>query len=423
MADGTSDPPLLGWLEQFVTKHNIDASAQTDGPDVSADVSAGDAGGSDDADGPTRITFEPKEIHAYQGNPGRDLDDLLTDLFTKWRFAIEAYWDNYRDGLKSFTDAMKFSSEQAAEPKYLETALTTVAKEAFGVAFDKAVDGLKEGGSKVAGPAGILAKAVLGVSDALIKEKERAAKAAGEVKILEYVTTITHGIDGAKKKIVAAFESNQRPLFKALQEAAGGEGLRGGKPNADGLVVGDTAKVLSSVKAALKAFQKATPSAAKFQGIFTTRIANTPGWSEKSANLGGRPTGVLHFWISLYLEPKDPNDPSSSDKWTSKEKAKAWTLVTKAPKPEQMATSLNLSLKSEGIKPYQVKLPKMVKLRIEIEEPGLNAYREGYIYFEGSNPDSYEIRSNYGKQPYFHDAWKYYKKLATGTTKIEGSKK
>ena len=105
-------------------------------------------------------------------------------------------------------------------------------------------------------------------------------------------------------------------------------------------------------------FEKAVPGAPYFQEQFTTRFANTPGWTDLISH-GARLAGMLYFSSALYKD---------GDKWTLKGVSEKWKLVTKAPEPEHAAASLERSLKKQGKKPYQSDLPKMVHMSIEIEE-------------------------------------------------------
>jgi hypothetical protein len=213
--------------------------------------------------------------------------------------------------------------------------------------------------------------------------------------------------------MISVVEKQRRPMIEEYQRLAE-DAVGKGKATRDGRVVGEPARLLNELTQGVAAFKRSIPSPSYFQQQFSAKFADTPGMSDLPSH-GGRTTGVLYFELELYVEPGEFND------WSLRNSGDAWKLVTKAPSPDKVATSLLRSL--EGKKPWQIELPKMVKMRVEVEKSGFNSYQEGYIHFTKS-PDSFEVRSNYGDK-WFKEAWSIpaIRKKALEATKLVGSSK
>lgn len=352
----------------------------------------------DFSDEPEIIEVEVTKIPAGMTSV-EQINDLLQDL-KHW---ITAYWDNYRDGLQNFETRMSFSSDQEAEAKYLQAVFKAVGAKALDIALDKL-------GSEMGGPWGKIIGVCKAAVEAWAAEKERAEAAGGEVKIADYIESIRNSVGVQQKLMLKAIEAEQGALLEDFRQIAERDGTKG-KVSPEGTVVGEAALFLRQLKARVEAFAGAIPGAPYFQAEFTETFANTPGWTDLISH-GARLAGMLYFSMSLY---KDGDD------WKLKDSGDTWKLVTKAPKPDRLATSLERALIAEGKKPYQSDLPKMVQMHIEEEVSFTNNYLDGYIHFTNS-PDAYEVRTNYGER-LFKEAWAIpaIRKLALEVTQIVGS--
>lgn len=356
----------------------------------------------------TEYEFEPEEITvpvAKDGTEGDTGPQQIDKLIQAMRDDIQDYWTNYLAGLSSFETSMNFSSEEEAEAKYLKTALKVVAKKAFDLAFDAAISKL--------GPWGKAVSTAKDVATAFMDEEERAAAAAGGVKIRDYIISIRNNVSKHRSNMLAALDTGKATLQEEYKKLAAGD-LSKGKVTEGGALVGDSAGIVNALSAAAKAFHAKIPNESQFQQLFTRNFADTPGRSDYISQ-GGVPTGKIYFGMSIYIDPtEDPKSPT----WKHEGNDDAWKLVTKAPKPDRVADSLKMSL--EGKKPWEADLEKMVKIRIELEEPWTNTYMDGWIVFR-SSPDTYEVRSNYGLK-WFEWAWKnpQIRKIALNNAKLTG---
>lgn len=338
------------------------------------------------------MEFEPEEIvvPVSKGLPGDSGEQQIKDLLQGMRDDLQDYWAIYTRGLDSFETAMSFASDQEAEPQHLQVALKVVAKKALDIALDEA-------GKKLGGPWGKVIGTAKAVAEAWAAESERAAAAAGQVKIRDYIISIRNGISAQQKAMTAVIEAGKQPLIEEYRRLAEGDVAKG-KASADGVIVGQAAGLVNALRQAVQAFKAKMPSESYFQQQFSRNFADTPGRSDYVSH-GGVPTGKIYFGLSIYV---DPTDDAAHPKWKVEGRDSAWKLVTKAPKPDRVASSLMVSLGSR--KPWEVELEKMVKLSVEIEESFTNSVQEGWIVFTKS-PDQYEVRSNYGPK-WFDLAWK-----------------
>jgi hypothetical protein len=347
------------------------------------------------------------EVPVSRGDPGITSEQQIVNLLQRFRDAIQDYWHNYSLGLKNFTDRMQFASDQEAQPKQLQAVFTALAKETFD-------ESLNHAGSKLGGPWGKTIDGIKSAAEAWVAESERATAAAGQVRIADYIEGINNNIPVQRDRMVKVLDEQRRPLLESFQEVAKND-VGKGKASQQGVVVGESARVLMDLEDLVKSFERSIPKPADFQREFATRFANTPGWTGRISH-GARLSGMIYF-NTLELRV----DPGNGDAWSIKDKSSAWTLVTSSPSPDKIATSLSRSL--DGKMPWEIELPKMVKMRIEVEERGLNGYQDGYIYFTKS-PDRFEVRSNYGKT-WFEKAWLIpnIRNAALKVTALEGSSK
>ena len=339
------------------------------------------------------IEFEEGEeitVPVSKGLPGDTGEQQIKDILQGLRDDVQDYWAIYARGLESFQTSMSFSSSDEAEPKYLQATLKAVGKKALDLALDEA-------GKKLGGPWGTVIGAAKDVVEAWMNESERVAAAQGQVKIRDYIIAIRNGIGAQQKAVTAVIEAGKQPLIEEYRRLAQGD-LSKGKASADGVLVGQAAGLVNALRQAALAFRAKMPTESSFQEQFSRSFADTPGRSDYVSH-GGVPTGKIYFGLRVYV---DPTGDAAHPKWKLEGKDSAWKLVTKAPNPDRVADSLQMSL--EGKKPWMVELEKMVKLNVEVEESFSNSYQEGWIVFTKS-PDQYEVRSNYGPK-WFDLAWK-----------------
>ena len=341
----------------------------------------------------TVLEMEPEEITvpvSQGGTPGDTGEQQIDKLIQGMRDDVQDYWANYSRGLASFESSMSFASEDEAEPQHLQVALKTVAKKALDLAIDEA-------GKELGGPWGKIIGVVKAVAEDWAAESERAATAAGQVKIRDYIISIRNGVSAQQNKMTVALENGKQPMIAEYRRLAADD-VSKGKASEAGVLVGQAAGLVNGLRKAAEAFRAKIPSESQLQQLFTRNFADTPGRSDYVSH-GGVPTGKLYFGLSLYV---DPTENEKNPPWKVAGKDDAWKLVTKAPKPDRVADSLKMSL--GGKKPWEIELEKMVKINVEVEESFSNSYQEGWIIFT-SSPDQYEVRSNYSPK-WFDLAWK-----------------
>lgn len=390
-----TDESLTNWIEQMNQRHGFGAG--------------GSEAGEARSGGTQEIVFGDDEgavveVPVHDGDPGVQAEQQIINILQQFIDSVQNFWANYRDGLSNFSEAMQFESDQAAEPQHLKAVFKELAKKAFDDALGEV--------AKRAGPWGQVIGVVKTGVTAWVAESERAAAAAGQVVVRDYIASIRNGIAGQRDRMIAGIESQRRPLIQEFQSLARGDAGQG-QPTPDGRIVGQAATVLNELRTGVTGFRSAIPSASGFQQLFTRNFANTPGWSGPLTQ-GARLSGTLHFEMQLYVDPT--GEPTV---WEVKGKDSSWNLVTSSPNPDRVASSLAASL--SGKKPWEIDLPKMVKLRVEVEEPMLNSYVEGFIRFTG-NPTSFEVRSNFGDR-WFSVAWnnRTIRQAALGVTRLIGS--
>lgn len=347
------------------------------------------------------------EVPVAHGDPGIPSEQQIVNQLQKLRDGVQDYWSNYGDGLDNFFTRMAFSSEQEAEPQYLNTSLKALGN----FALDKVIE--------VAGDAaylgGVWGAVIAGAKElvtAWVAEKERVETAKGQARVADYIVAVRNGIGPQRQKMTEVIDAAKGKLLAKFQEVAANDFSRG-EASRQGVVVGDAAQILIDLTELVDAFEKAIPAAQNFEQQISKNFADVPGLTDYISH-GGRPSGTLYFHMDLYVQTKD-----GVNEWSVKDADDEWTLATTAPQPERIAASLAGSL--EGKKPWQIELPKMVQFTIEIEESGLNSYQDGSIYFTKS-PDSYQVRSNYSPK-WFEAAWSVpqIRKHPLNVSKLTGS--
>jgi hypothetical protein len=355
---------------------------------------------------PTEITFDESEADVITGRvsqigAGRTSTQEIDSQVERLKEGIDNFWENYDRGLANFQTLMVFESEQEAEPKYLDAALKATGK----FILDQAI-------GKLPRPWGIAANLLKGLAEGWIAEKARSDAAAGGAKIGAYIVSIRNSIGSHEKAMLKAVESQRIPLANQYQQSAT-TSPGGGAATQDGVITGDAAEFLQELKKGVDNFEAAIPGAPFFQQRFTEAFAST-GARTDLISQGGRMSGQLYLSMNVY---KDGNE------WSIESCDNAWTLATTAPKPERLAANLESALTAQGLQIYQSNLPKLVSIRIEVEEWGLNSYQRGHIYFVDA-PGNYEVRGWYGSR-LFRQAWEMsqIRGKATGVNKVLGSKK
>jgi hypothetical protein len=317
-----------------------------------------------------------------KGDPGIPFEQQIVNLLQDFEDAIQNYWQDYHLGIECFVKAMQFASDQEAEPQHLQAVFKGMAKKAFD-------ESLQHVGKKLGAPWGEIIDGTKSAIEAWSNESERVAAAAGQVKVHDYIEKLYKGIPKQRDNMIATVEARKRPLIEHFRKVA--DGL----VSTDGTAVGAPARMLIDLTAEVAAFKSSIPKPAYFQKQFSTQFANTPGRTDRVSH-GGVEAGIIYFDVYLEVNPND------DELWKKVKIGEAWKLVTKAPNPERVASSLARSL--DGEKPWQIDLPKWVKMRILVEEDSaIDRIREGFIQFTKS-PDEFVIRGHYGEK-YFKEAW------------------
>lgn len=339
----------------------------------------------------TRMDFSDEEgavveVDVHRGDPGIQAEQQIANLLQSFEDDIQNFWSNYANGLASFETTMSFSSESAARPQHLKVVFKALAKRAL----DKALSEL----STRMGPWGEIVGAIKDVAEAWVKESERARAAGGEVKIRDYIVSIRNGISGQRDAMIRAVEAQRRPLIQEFQRLAAGD-VGGGRTDSDGVIVGEAAGLMNRLQSDVRKFRAAIPSNSAFQQLFSRNFADTPGWTGGITQPGTRVAGVLHLSMRLELVRGEPHQ------WSVDSVDSAWELATNAPQADRIVDSLVNSLGSKKV--WEIDLPKMVKLRIDVEDYEFNYMPQGYIRFDG-DPGRFEVRTN-GSPEWLRAAW------------------
>jgi hypothetical protein len=347
------------------------------------------------------------KVAQEKGKPGRSGEVMITEEFTLLQTYIGVYWRQFSLGIENFATAMTLASEAEVETQMLKATFTAVGKAALDYALGQLADKLKS--SVLGAHWGLVISLAKGAVEAWVAESERAAGAAGQVILKDYLISLRNSIKPAEDAMRKAVEDGEPKFIEEYRRLAKGDFAKG-KPTDDGRVIGEAATVLTQVKEAVAAFNSAIPLADTFRARFTRNFAYTPG-AQRTGGGGSVETGVLQFEIHLYRDGEGKE--FSVDEGNSWE---AWTLYTKNPNPERIAESLVKTL--QGKKPWQLDLTKKVKITVETEEFAINDYKTIRIAFE-NDPNSYRL--NVGNADLAKKAWKYAQTHVLAATKIDGS--
>lgn len=312
----------------------------------------------------------PKKISTIklpQGDsPGVFISEKMQNLIT-WE---QVFWGHYRDGVKEFTDAMVFSSEQEAKSQYLDAVFKATAEAFVDNILRNLPPGIKE-----------IARSIKAGAKALLEEKKRVETAKGDVKIVKYIGGL---IDSIGDQEIEKLDELMKliPQMKNKYYSLDPDYPENRQPSPEGVIVGPCAKYLNDLERTVEAFKENIPDARLFQQQITEKLAATSGLTGPISR-GGRPTGKLYLDMQVI---KIGND------WTLEEIDDAWTLVTKYPEEtrKKLAASLKSSLKRQPI--YKTNLPKWVRILLIIESSrGWRDYYHGTIVFT-KEPDNFEVK-------------------------------
>ena len=296
-------------------------------------------------------------------------DGLTPDMFIDkqvgvLKAGVDTYWRSYSKALDNFQTAMSFSSEDEAESKYLAVALKAAAK----VDLDLFLEGVSEGCPELAVPIK-MAKEVI---TAEIEEHERVEKAEGEVKISEFIQTSRDHIDAFQRSDATHLDDLGRNMKAEYHKTQGDVGKEVGS------VAGDGAVMLDNLQKSTKRFQGVV--ATKTVSVIQEQISET--FAKMGPDLVGPITAGLHKNATLYLDCRAYRDENG--KWEWKGGDDSWTLMTNAPKPDRVVSSLLHALKGEGKTIVGSDLKKVVKATLDIESGHMlesDNYDDIYIRF------------------------------------------
>jgi hypothetical protein len=326
---------------------------------------------------PLTVSGRVTELGGMQGAAASER--RVEQIHGQWRDEVGRFHANWDRGLANFETAMTFSSDQEAKADFLGAAAAGAGKALLNGVISTSLSALG-----VAGPPGAALSALVnGIKDvgfALYTERERAGTAAGEAKISQYIQAARSMISDSHQQMSEELNRHLPALLKEYKSlSAENPDFASGER---GNVVGEAATWMTALTSSSVAFARNLPELASFQQQISERFAATPGLTDYISQ-GGRSSGVLYLDVEVYREPNE-----NGWTWTIHDVG-AWTLATTAPKPANIAASLEQALK--GRPPASSSnLPKNVHIRIETEEWGLNDYSDAYIYFE--KPDEPEYR-------------------------------
>lgn len=334
-------------------------------------------------DDPTQITVPVTRIAGHGLEAGeREIEDLLNSL----RASISRYWDNYYQGLNSFETGMQFASDQEMESQYLEIALKEVGK--------LIIDEIISNTLKQFPVINVIATGIKNIAFAWHEEGKRVARDSGERRIAVYITSIRNEAsrpNGPHQQMLRLIDQTRPRLLENFRQAVQQTQIQ--SQGQHGVLTGEAALFIRQLRESIQNFQNAIPGAAYFTQMFAERFGGSQAWTRRPVQ-GGRPGGTLYLKMSLY---KDRNQ------WNLRSTASSWEFATTAPNPERLASTLRDALYAQNKKIWQSRLPKMVKMRIEVEESGFNSYQTGNVRFI-HDPRRIEIRTNYGPR-LFREAW------------------
>lgn len=324
------------------------------------------------------------------GDAAAEVDALveaMADALTKTASA-------YLTGVDHFVTNLQFASDQEAQPRYFEAALSELAKQAIDAVLKHALEKVPVVGEIVG--------AVKGVAVKLYERSEQASEARGQRRIAEYVEDARNVIERTGAAMTVELRSVVRPrlhaaLRDALARSAPGQGRTA--PADRGRLVGDAAVMLTQIREVAASFVRAVPDPERIHQLLAERFAGPEDWTSPYANRDRRRTATLYLTAEVTFDRS-----GSLTTWTMGPVSSAWTLVSLSPHPDRLATSLKNALKRQRLEVWRTSLPKMVHLKVYEEVWGLNPLHDGYVRFF-ADPAVFEIRSNYGLAE-FDAAWR-----------------
>jgi hypothetical protein len=300
-------------------------------------------------DKPEVVEFPPELVLSLP--PGESPADFILHQVGLMKDSSVDYFNNYRDGLSLFEKSMIFSSEQEAESHYLKSILTAAVKVDIDILLEHVIEecpGL--------GPTIKQAKELI---TAVIEEHERIETAEGEVKIVEFIDDRLTEVGKIQPEVRAEFDKQTRPMLVAYAQAVRGTGE---EPRPDSSTVsGPGAKILDDLERAQKRLreQVSKKSTAVFQQQFTESFATLGSSRVGPITAGNFHNATMYLNCSVYRSESGVYSLQSIDE--------SWELKTNAPRPERVASSLDLALRAQRKEPVDSDLEKIVRATIERE--------------------------------------------------------
>ncbi len=325
-------------------------AAPTNAQGAGAEAAPGAAVGIQRA--PTTVSFPPELILSLP--PGTTPAMFIGTQFGHVKDSLGLFWDNYRDGLLSFSTSMSFSSEQEAESQYLNAAMKGVAKASLDLFLEGLAKGLEPEGEAIMASIK-MAKEVI---TSLVEEHERVEKAEGEVKIAQFIIKAINSIGPARAGTLDALDKQQRPAQTAYAQLATNSDAKTDVNSPPSGAAAELLKKLEDSQKKMRADVEKQP-APVFQEKFTDSFAVIGGEQVGPLTAGNYKNGTMYLSCRIYRDEKGT--------YSVKEIDPSWNLKTNAPKPERVAGSLDSALKAQQKEPYDSQLPKVVRATLEIE--------------------------------------------------------
>ena len=335
-------------------------------------------------DEPLQVTVPTTPIATQGAAAGeREVDAALNSL----RSSINNYWINYYQGLNNFEGGMLFASQQERESRYFEVALKEVAK----LVLDEIISNTLERFPVL----NAVTTGIKNIAFAWHAEAQRVARAEGEGRIYTYITSIRNAAgssNGPHRQMLNQVDVTRPTVLQNYRAAVSRTQIP--SQGQHGILTGDAALFMRQLREAIESFNTSIPGPDYFTQFFTERFAGSRRWTRLVSH-GGRPGGTLYLSMNIYKDSSGVELRGVSSHWE---------LATTAPNPERLASTLQDALHSQNKKIWHTRLPKMVRMRVEVERSGLNSYQTGYARFF-NNAGRFEIRTNYGQQ-LFRTLWK-----------------
>lgn len=254
--------------------------------------------------------------------------------------AVSSYWNNYQAGLDNFQTDMTFASRDEAESHYLTTALKAVAK----ADLDVFLEALSKGCEELAPPITVAKELIT----AELEEHERVEKAEGERTIADFIVHLRTQIGRWRKHDMDVLDQMVKDMTAEYEKVAGSTG------SAEGRLVGAGATMLQNLHVSVE--DAKTGLDAKTIEVLQEQI--TEVFAKTGPSRVGPITAGLHENATLYL---DCGVSGSDGKWELDDSDDSWTLMTNAPEPDKVVTSLLTALEEQGKTIVQSHLRKVVK--------------------------------------------------------------